>query len=115
MCLTHLTELQELNDMKKYKLLRFGHCYINREGDFVVGLLYGDKKNGYFLAASHANPSVWLGTIQMLSRVVPNDGNWIDIDPEVFNVASALHVSGRVLTFPNGNSTGERPVVTKKY
>ncbi len=100
--------------MNKYTLLKFGRCYINREGDFVIGLLYGDKKSGYFLAASHANPSVWLGSIQIMSRIISNDGNWIEIEPETFNVASALHVSGRVLTFPNGNPW-KRPVITKKY
>jgi hypothetical protein len=83
--------------MKKYKLLRFGHSYINRTGDFAVSLMYGDKKHGYVFAAQHANPAVWLGTVQTLSRIVPNDGNWIDISPEQFNVASALMVGGMTM------------------
>lgn len=83
--------------MKKYKLLRFGQCYINRVGDFIIGLLYGDKKHGYVFAASHANPSTMLGKIQAMSRIVPNDGNWTEITPEQFNVASALHWKGQVM------------------
>lgn len=35
--------------MKKYKLLRFGHCYINQEGDFLIGLLGGDKNTAMYL------------------------------------------------------------------
>lgn len=83
--------------MKKYKLLRFGQCYINNNGDFVVGLLHGNRKHGYVFAASHANPSVVLGTLQTLSRIVPNDGRWTEITPEQFNVASALHWNGQVM------------------
>jgi len=101
--------------MKKYKLLKFGHCYINREGDFAIGLLSGDKKHGYQLAASSAHPSVWLGKIQVMSRVVPNDGNWIEIGPEEFNVASALHVTGHVAKFPASPTSRELPVISKKY
>ena len=102
--------------MKKYTLLRFGHCYINREGDFAVSLLRGDKKHGYKLAASHANRNVWLGQIQLQSRIIPNDGSWIEIDPAIFNVASTLHVSGYVTKFPSGGSTGEQHyTVSPKY
>lgn len=80
--------------MKKYKLLRFNRSYINRSGDFAVSLMYGDKKQGYVFAASHANPTVWLGTVQTITRIVPNDGNWSEIQPEQFNLASALHSQG---------------------
>lgn len=83
--------------MKKFKLLRFGQCYANRKGDFVIGLLKGDKKHGYQFAASHANPAVFLGVIQTMSRVIDNDGNWTEISPEMFNAASALHASGYTL------------------
>lgn len=99
--------------MNKYKLLRFGRCYINRGGDFVIGLLGGDKKHGYQFAGSHANRAVWLGKIQVLSRIVPNDGNWIEIDPATFNIASACHVTGHVVNLPS--KRGEIPVITKKY
>jgi len=102
--------------MRKYKLLRFGRCYINREGDFVIGLLSGDKSNGYKFAGSHANPLVFLRKFQLLSRVVPNDGNWIEIDTVMFNVASALHSTGHIMTFPGDqNITGELPSISKKY
>jgi len=83
--------------MKKYKLLRFGKCYINKEGDFTICLLGGNKHNGYQFAGSHANPVVFLGKFYLLSRIVLNDKHWIEIKPEVFNVASALHTSGHVL------------------
>ena len=100
--------------MKKHKLLRFAHCYINQEGDFVIGLLSGDKKHGYQFAGSHANPSVWLGTFQLMSRIVPNDGNWIEIDHKIFNVASVLHVTGHIVKFP-AKKGRELPVISKKY
>lgn len=99
--------------MNKFTLLRFGHCYLNREGDFAVALLRGDKKHGYELAASHVHPNVWLGKIQLMSRVVPNDGNWIEIDPAMFNVASAFHSTGHAVKLPS--QRGEPPVVFKKY
>lgn len=97
--------------MKKYTLLRFGRCYMNREGDFAVALLRGDKKHGYQLAASSAHPNVWLGQIQLLTRVIPNDGNWVEIAPEMFNVASAFHVSGHKVKLPQ--KAGELPVISK--
>ncbi len=100
--------------MKKHKLLRFGHCYINREGDFVIALMDGDKKHGYQLVGSHANPCVMLGKFQLLSRIVPNDGNWIEVSTDMFNVASACHVSGYVVEFPTGKR-GELPVISKRY
>ena len=101
--------------MKKYKLLRFDRCYLNKEGDFVIGLLSGCKKHGYTFVGSHANHAVFLGTFRLLSRVVPNDGNWIEVDPQTFNVASSLHVSGHVVKFPAGYTGKELPVISKKY
>lgn len=97
--------------MNKYTLLRFGRCYLNREGDFAVALLRGDKKHGYILAASHAHPNVWLGQIQLMSRVIPNDGRWIEIAPEMFNVASTFHVTGYKVKLPS--QRGEPPVISK--
>ncbi len=101
--------------MRKFKTLKFGQCYINQSGDFVIGLLSGDKKHGYRFAGSHANPSVFMGTFQLLSRIVPNDNNWIEIDPEMFNVASALHITGHVIKFPTAKNSGELPIISKKY
>jgi hypothetical protein len=97
--------------MKKYKLLKFGQCYINREGDFVIALLGGEKKKGYRFAGSHAHPYVVLGTFQLLSRIVPNDGNWIEITPYGFNVASHYHSQGYVMRL--SDKPGEPPVITK--
>jgi len=87
--------------MRKYKLFRFGHYYINREGSFAIGLLYGDKRHGYLFAASYANPILWLGKIQIQSRIVPNDDNWIEIDRAMFNVASILHIRGHTMRQPS--------------
>jgi len=101
--------------MKKYTLLRFGRCYINPEGDFVIGLLCGDKRHGYQLAASHANSNVWLGQIQLRTRVIPNDGRWTEISHSEFNVASAWHNSGHVVKFPAIKDGREQVVVSKKY
>ena len=81
--------------MKKYKLLRFGHCYINPDGSFVVGLLEGTKKKGYWFAASHAVPNaVCLGKIMILTRVVPNDGYWTEIPMDSFFKVFDFHASG---------------------
>lgn len=86
--------------MKKYKLFRFRHAYINREGDLAIKLLSGTKKKGYRFAAASAHPRVWLGQIQILSRIVANDGNWIEIDPKLFNAASALLIDGQKVKIP---------------
>jgi len=99
--------------MKKYKLLRFGQCYINREGDFAIGLLSGDKKHGYEFAGSHAHPKVMLGKFYLLSRIVPNDGNWIEIDPQQFNAASTLHITGHVMRIPANRR--DPPLIFKNY
>ena len=97
--------------MNKYKLLRFGHCYINQEGDFVIGLLGGNKVSGYVFAASHAHPNVMLGQVRVHSRIVPNDGHWMEIDPETYNIASILHASGHKMKLPT--KRGETSVITK--
>jgi hypothetical protein len=94
--------------MKKYKLLRFGRCYINKAGDFAIALIRGDKKHGYQFLGSHAHTSVMLGNFQLLSRIVPNDGNWIEIDEAEFSAASAFHVGGYAIRFGMGY-----PIVSK--
>ena len=97
--------------MKKYKLLRHGHCYINEQGDFVIGLMSGTKRLGYTFIASYANPNVMLGKIHIQSRIVPNDGHWIEIHPQMFNVVSAVHISGHKVKFPSVKGT--LPVILK--
>jgi len=99
----------------KYKTLKFGKCYINKAGDFAIGVLSGDKKHGYQFAGTCAHPYVWLGQFQLQSRLVPNDGNWREIEVEMFNAVSALHVTGNVVEFPEDCSNGELPKVTQKY
>lgn len=97
--------------MKKHKLLRFGHCYLNEPGDFVIGLVGGNKKHGYTFIASHAHPNVMLGRIYIQSRMVPNDGHWIEVTPESYGIVSNIHASGYKVTFPT--KRGERPVISK--
>ena len=80
--------------MKKYKLLRFGHCYMNADGDFIIGLLRGNKAHGYWFAASSAHPAVFLQDVWVQSRIVPNDGHWIEIVPDTFVAISQIHASG---------------------
>jgi len=87
--------------MKKNKLLRFGHCYINKAGSFTIALLSGNKNVGYQFAGSHASPPVNLRVFQLLSRVVPNDGNWTEISPQLFNSASVLHGKGFRMEVPS--------------
>lgn len=99
--------------MKKYKLLRFGHCYTSRNGEFVVALLKGDKKHGYLFVGSHVKPCVILGKFQLLSRVVPNDDSWIEISADTFNVASELHISGYIVK--PSEYRGGLPVISKRY
>lgn len=85
--------------MRKYKLLQFGKCYVNRTGDVAITLLSGCKKKGYQFAGSCAAPAMLLGKFQLLSRVVENDGNWVEVTPSVFNAASAWHSKGESLPF----------------
>ena len=102
--------------MKKYKLLRHGHCYVNKDGDLVVALLKGNKKHGYQFAAVCCCPVFHLNKLQLLSRIVPNDENWIDIDPPTFNSVAILLSQGYVVKFPaNHRTSGERPVIIPKY
>jgi|ERR1017187_6500457 hypothetical protein len=97
--------------MKKYKLFKFGHCYINEQGDFVIGLVSGNKWHGYTFIASHAHPNVMLGKIHVQSRMVPNDGHWIEVTPEMYNIAASFHVSGYKVTLPIKH--GKRPAISK--
>jgi hypothetical protein len=97
--------------INKYKLLRVGHFYSSQEGDFVIGLLGGNRKSGYLLVASYAHSNVVLGRIYVQSRVVPNDGHWMEIDPETYKIASILHASGHRIKFPTKGE--ELPIITK--
>ena len=99
---------------KNIKILRFGKYYINREGDFVIALLRGDKKHGYTFSASHANPAAWLGQIHTRSRTVPNDGNWIEVDMGAARLAAGCHITGHIVKMPEvtGNTL---PIISKMY
>lgn len=97
--------------MRKYKLLKFGRCYINKEGDMAIGLLYGNKRYGYQLAGSSAHPSVNLGRFQMLSRIVDNDGNWTEIDVNLYNLVHTYHMDGYKVKLPK--NIGEQLIISK--
>ena len=98
--------------MKKYKLLRFGHCYINSDGSFIIGLLHGDKRHGYWFVAHHVDPMVvCLDKIMVLNRIVPNDGHWTEISLRDYNVVASFHIAGyKVKPAPKGG-----PALISKY
>lgn len=93
--------------MKKYKLLRFGHCYSTKEGDFVIGLVSGYHKHGYTFLASHSTHLMYIERLYIGSRIVPNDGHWIEIDPKHFSAASTGHILGQHFT--------PAPIADKSY
>jgi hypothetical protein len=99
--------------MNKYKLFRFGHCYLNKDGDFVIGLVDGDKKRGYNFLGSHAKPSVFMTGFQLLSRVIPNDGNWQEVSIDMYKVIREFHTTGHVVKL--SSKPGEPPLIFKKY
>jgi hypothetical protein len=99
--------------MKKYKLLRFDQCYLNKDGDFAVALVRGNKKAGYKFVVSHAYAYdlMYIGYINTLSRIVPNDGYWNEISTKTFNVVASFHSSGYAVKAP---TSGEGlPVIFK--
>lgn len=85
--------------MKKYRLLHYGHCYINKTGDFAIALIGGSKKYGYIFQASHTCRNFLTGKIYIRSRIVPNDGYWREIPPQDFIMTTILHGEGRPVTF----------------
>jgi hypothetical protein len=85
--------------MKKYKLLRHGHCYVTKNGDFAVALIGGNKRHGYTFIAGHTCRNFITGKIYMQSRIVPNDGHWKEIPPQEFAVVAYHHGEGRSVTF----------------
>ena len=101
--------------MNKFKTLKVGRYYISRKGDFAIGLLGGSKKKGYNFVASYVQPTMWLGMIQTLSRVVPNDGSFLEIDRKMFEAASALHFKGLLLRVPHENKSHREPLQYRRY
>jgi hypothetical protein len=85
----------------KYTSLKFGHCYANVDGTFAVCPLVGNIKQGYIFAASHIHPNMTFGTIYIKSRVV-EDGHWIEVPVEGFNIIATLHTSGNTVKMPSG-------------
>ena len=99
--------------MKKFKLLRHGQCYINREGDFVIALVSGCKRKGYQFVGSYLNKFFYIHRFQLMSRIVPNDGHWIEVDPDLYRVAAAFHWNGYVIKMPATRNLNDLPVITK--
>jgi hypothetical protein len=47
----------------------------------------------------------------MLSRIVDNDGNWTEIDPEMYNLIHTFHMGGYKVKLPK--KLGEKPILSK--
>ena len=75
--------------MSKYKVLRFGRCYINRVGDKIM-LISGSRKEGYVGIFDCQHPAVTFHRIYLGSRVVLNDGSWTEVDKSNVSEASKL-------------------------
>jgi hypothetical protein len=85
---------------KKFKLLRFGKSYLSRDGELAVVLKSGDRKKGYKLAVSSARYFL-NGDLQVLSRVIPNDGEWWELEFASFRDVAFMHANGfKVLAAP---------------
>ncbi len=98
--------------MKKYRLLRFGHCYITKNGDFAIALISGNKTRGYTFRSAHTCRNFLPGDITMRTRVVPNDGYWLEITPQDFVVAYHVINQGytvKMTEAPEGASIMYRP------
>ena len=107
-------ECNKIN-MNKYKVLHFGHCYLNRGGDLAVVLLNGkNKEHGYKFVGSSAHPNMVLREFWALSRVVNNDGNWIEISINEFNSVSKVHAAGYVVKLP-AVFTGKESFAIEKF
>ena len=101
--------------MNKYKVLHFGHCYLNKGGDLAVVLLSGkNKEHGYKFIGSSAHPNMVLGECWALSRIVNNDGNWIEIGIDDFNAVAKVHAAGYVVKIPAG-FTGKESFTVEKF
>ena len=84
--------------MKKYKLLRCGHCYITKNGDFSIVLLGGNKRMGYTFQVSHVNRDFIPGKIHIQSRIVPNDGYWWEFPSQEYANVTYYHEMGWSVT-----------------
>lgn len=76
--------------MNKYKVLHFGRCYTNTEGDIRIMLVDGNQKEGYVGIIDCQHPAVMFHRIYLGSRVVLNDGTWKEIDKSSVSEASKL-------------------------
>lgn len=78
----------------KYRLLHYGHCYINKTGDFAIALIGGNRTYGYIFQASHTCRDFFTEKIHIRSRIVPNDGHWLEIPSQDFVMSTILHGMG---------------------
>jgi hypothetical protein len=76
--------------VNKYTFLRFGRCYINKEGDIKVILVAGSREVGYVGLFDCRHPAVASHKIYLKSRVVLNDDSWTEVDKSSVSIASIL-------------------------
>ncbi len=98
--------------MKKYKLLKYSQCYINKRGNFIICLIRGNKRLGYIFTGSHSNLPVILGTFQLMSRIIFNNGNWIKIDPNVYNI-TPHYISECNINSSSIEISGDETIISK--
>jgi len=75
--------------MKKFTLLRIGKCYFNKNDNFAVAVLEGNRRTGYVLSGSHADRHIGIFTLK--SRVIPNSGEWKEINHNEFRKICISH------------------------
>jgi hypothetical protein len=95
--------------VKQYKLLRHGHAYLHVDGDLAIYLSSGNRKKGYTFLASTPHPAVFLQRIHLRSRVIPNDGKWVEFNVSYFKAVTKFHGVGMTVTPPD--TLEGRPVV----
>lgn len=99
--------------LKKFKLLRFGKCYLSKDGALAIALAEGDRKKGYLCAVSSSKFYVG-GRLHIQSRIIPNDGVWYEIPVEAFRDIAYVQSHGvRVVAMPTLKA--KTPPPTVKY
>ena len=104
--------------MNKYKLLKFGRGYINKEGNLMVCAVGGTGRSGwgtlvgYDWIARSSSRQLFVASMQTLSRIVPNDGNWTEIDEKTWDEASSLMSQGISVKLPEGYKPSGSPIFT---
>jgi hypothetical protein len=79
--------------MNTFKSMKFGKSYINHDNSLIVTLLGGNRNTGYIAHSTSTITNLLSGKIYILSRVIPNDGSWMEVGKTTrnFNVGVPLH------------------------